>query len=156
MFYSREEKRKIILDNYNHPSKQVDLEELKKISSGWQVPFFTFWSLDKGCGDIIHLLISKKGDYVEKCLFSGHQSCVVTVAAANILCSYLEGKTVKLVKEMLDSCQLMVEGKEYDLNNCRDLEVFSDIFNFPHRVECINLVIRGIIDIYKKTEEGVI
>ena len=33
MIYSPEEKRKIILDNYNHPSQQVELEELKKKSA---------------------------------------------------------------------------------------------------------------------------
>jgi hypothetical protein len=27
MLYSPEEKRKIILDNYNNPSKQIELEE---------------------------------------------------------------------------------------------------------------------------------
>jgi len=32
MLYSPEEKRKIILDNYTHPSQQVELEELKKKS----------------------------------------------------------------------------------------------------------------------------
>jgi len=32
MIYSPEEKRRIILDNYTHPSKQIDLEELKKKS----------------------------------------------------------------------------------------------------------------------------
>jgi hypothetical protein len=32
MIYSPDEKRKIILANYSHPSKQVELEELKKKS----------------------------------------------------------------------------------------------------------------------------
>jgi hypothetical protein len=33
MLYAPEEKRKIILDNYTHPSKQVEFEELKKFSN---------------------------------------------------------------------------------------------------------------------------
>jgi NifU-like protein involved in Fe-S cluster formation len=92
MPYSSEKKRKIILDNYSHPSQQVELKELEKKSAEWQIPFFTFRSLDNGCGDVIHLLIKKKGNYLEKCLFSGQQSCLITVAAANILCSCLESK----------------------------------------------------------------
>src|SRR3954469_6857644 len=137
MFYSPEEKRKIILDNYNYPSKQIELEELKKISENLQIPFSTFHSLDQGCGDVIHLLISQKGDNIEKCFFSAQQSCLITVAFANILCSYLEEKTLKLVRELLNNCQRMVEKKEYNLNGYSNLELFSDISSFPNRVECI-------------------
>jgi hypothetical protein len=32
MIYSPEKKRQIILDNYNYPSKQIELENLEKIS----------------------------------------------------------------------------------------------------------------------------
>lgn len=38
----------------------------------------------------------------------------------------------------------MVAGKEYDLSNCSELAVFSDIIKFPYRIECFNLVTRGI------------
>jgi len=62
MIYSPEEKRQIILDNYNYPTKQIKFEELKKVSDSWKFPFSTFRSLDQGCGDVIHLLIRKKGD----------------------------------------------------------------------------------------------
>lgn len=144
MIYSSEEKRKIILDNYNYSSKQIELEELKKISENLPISFSTFHSLDQGCGDVIHLLISKKADSIEKCFFSAQQSCLITVAFANILCSYLEEKNLKLVRELLNNCQRMVEKKEYNLNDYPKLEVFSDISSFPNRVECINLVIRGI------------
>ena len=144
MLYSPEEKRKIILDNYNYPSKQIKLEELKKISDNSQESFSTFHSLDQGCGDVIHLLIIKKDESIEKCFFSARQSCLITVAFANILFSYLEEKKLKLVWELLNNCQRMVEKKEYNLNDYPKLELFSDISSFPNRVECINLVIRGI------------
>ena len=145
MLHSPEKKRKIILDNYSHPSKQVELEELKKKSEEWQIPFSTFRSLDAGCGDIIHLLIKKKDNYLERCLFSGQQSCLITVAVANILCSCLENKTLPLAQKILNNCQAMIEKKEYNLENCPDLQAFSDISQFPHRVECIKLVVRGLI-----------
>jgi NifU-like protein involved in Fe-S cluster formation len=143
VFYSPEKKRKIILDNYSQPGQQVELEELKKKSVEWQVPFVTFRSLDAGCGDIIHLLIKKKDNYLKKCLFSGQQSCLITVAATNILYSCLEGKDLNFAREILNNCQNMIEKKEYNLENCPDLQAFSDISNLPHRIECIKLVIRG-------------
>ncbi|CAG8456646.1 27239_t:CDS:10 [Gigaspora margarita] len=109
-------KRKIILDNYSQPSQQVELAELKK-----------------------------KNNYLEKCLFSGQQSCLITVAAANILCSSLEGKSCQSAQELIINCQNMIEKKEYNLENCPDLQAFSDISKFPHRIECIKLVLRGFI-----------
>jgi NifU-like protein involved in Fe-S cluster formation len=150
ILYSPEEKRKIILVNYTHPNKQVELEELKKKSESWQVPWLTFRSLDTGCGDVIHLLIKKKGDCLEKCLFSGQQSCLITIAMANITCSYLEGRNLNFAHQVLNNCQAMIEKKEYNLDKSPNLQVFADIFNFPHRVECIKLVIRGINNILLK------
>jgi len=144
MSYSPKEKRKIILNNFNNPIKQVALAELKKISESYQIPFATFHSLEGGCGDIIHLLIVKKNNYFEKCLFSAQQSCLITVAAANILCSFLEKKDLSFGRKILNNCQVMIEGKSYNLDNFSDFKVFSDIFRFPHRVECLKLVIRGI------------
>src|SRR5438105_1988385 len=127
MIYSPEEKRKIILDNYSHPSQQVELAELKKISADLQTPFSTFRSLGTGCGDVIHLLIKKKDNYLKKCLFSGQQSCIITVAAANILCFCLEDKDLDFARKILNNCETMIGKKEYNLENCPDLQVFSDI-----------------------------
>jgi len=149
MFYSPEEKRKIILNNFNNPTQQVEPAELKKISENYHVPFATFQSLEEGCGDIIHLLIVKKNKYLEKCLFSAQQSCLITIATANILCSCLEKKDLQFGKKVLNNCQAMLEGKDYSLNNCSDLKAFSDISQFPHRIECLKLVIRGINKILK-------
>ena len=111
------------------------------------MPFLTFRSLEEGCGDTIHLLIKKGDNGLEKCLFSGQQSCLITVAVANILCSCLENKNFKFAQKILNNCQAMIEKKEYNLENCPDLQVFSDISRFPHRVECIKLVVRAVIKI---------
>lgn len=142
--YSLEEKRKIILDNYSHPDKQLEFEELNKLSNNWRVPFLTVRSLDNGCGDILHLLIVKKDNCIEKCLFSGQQSCLITIAAANILCSSLEEKDLEFAQKILENCESMIEKKKYNLEDCPDLQAFSDISQFSHRIECIKLVVRGL------------
>ena len=59
--------KKIILHHYTFPTKQVDLIELQKISESWKIPFFTFQSLEQGCGDVLHLLIKKKENRLEEC-----------------------------------------------------------------------------------------
>ena len=35
--------------------------------------------------------------------------------------------------------------KEHYLENCPDLQAFSDISQFPHRIECLKLVMRGLV-----------
>ncbi|MCE8162626.1 MAG: hypothetical protein I3273_02380 [Candidatus Moeniiplasma glomeromycotorum] len=136
--------KKILLDNYTFPAKQVSFEELQKNSNNWQVPFLTFPSLEKGCGDILHLLVKKKADSLEKCQFSAHQSCLITIAAANIFCGCCEGKSSQFVQNLINNCQAMLEGKEYNLESCPDLQAFSDLVKFPHRLECLRIVIRGM------------
>ncbi|MEG7979325.1 MAG: hypothetical protein NY202_05580 [Mollicutes bacterium UO1] len=54
---------------------------------------------------------------------------------------------MSFARELIFNCQNMVVGKDYNLANCPDLQVFNDISQFPHRIECINLVIRGIISV---------
>ena len=105
--------------------------------------------MDQGCGDIVHLLIIKKENYLEKCIFSGQQSCLITVAVANILCSRLEGEDLDFARKILNNCEFMIEKKEYNLENCPKLQVFSDISQFPNRLECVRLVVRGIAEIIK-------
>lgn len=149
MIFSPEEKRQIILNNYNYPTKQIELEELKKVSDSWKIPFFSFRSLDQGCGDVFHIIAKKKKNCLEECYFSAQQSCLITVSVANIICSYLAGKKIKEVQELINNCQLMVENREYNLNSYPNLQVFSDMSRFPNRIECVRLVIRGIAEIIK-------
>ena len=45
----------------------------------------------------------------------------------------------------------MLEGKEYNLDDCPNLQVFNDLVNFPHRRECLGIVIRGMSYAIKAT-----
>lgn len=136
--------KKIILDNYTTPIKQVTLDKLQKLSENRQVPFFTFKSLEQGCGDVLYLLVKKKENQLEECRFSALQSCLITIAAANIFCTGCEGKDTRFTQNLINNCQSMLEGKEYNLDSCSDLQAFSDLVNFPHRRECLGIVIRGM------------
>jgi len=43
----------------------------------------------------------------------------------------------------------MLENKKYNLDAYPKLRVFSDISQFPNRLECIRLVIRGVTEVLK-------
>ncbi|MCE8163354.1 MAG: iron-sulfur cluster assembly scaffold protein [Candidatus Moeniiplasma glomeromycotorum] len=142
--------KKIILNNYTTPTKQVDLAELQKLSESWKTPFFTFRSLEQGCGDVLYLLVKKEEGQLEKCRFSASQSCLITIAAANIFCVGCEGKDIQFAQNLINNCQSMLEGKEYNLDSCPDLQAFDDLVNFPHRRECLGIVIRGMSKIINR------
>ncbi len=56
----------------------------------------------------------------------------------------MESKNIELVKTEITQIERMLQGQTYQLNNCPQMEVFQDLPNFPHRIECAGLVLRGI------------
>lgn len=144
--YSSEEKRKIILDNFNDPVQQIELKKLKEVSKNFQIPFFTFRSLDSNCGDTFYLLVKREKNDIKECFFSAQQSCLIVVSLANIICLCLKEKKTQFAWKIIKNCQKMIEKKKYNLDYCPKLKIFGDIFQFPHRIGCMKLVIRGFSD----------
>ena len=56
----------------------------------------------------------------------------------------MENKNIELVKTEISQVEKMLKNQIYQLKNCPQMEVFQDLFNFPQRIECVNLVLRGI------------
>ena len=90
----KKKRRQIIIENFNKPTHEVSLIKLQETSQVLKIAFHTFYSLNTSCGDKINLLIQKRtpkqgqNSIVKLALFSSEQqSCCLTTAAANILCS---------------------------------------------------------------------
>lgn len=144
-FFDKEKKRQIIIENFSNPTHEVSLAKLQEISSSLKIPLHTFYSLNIGCGDTIHLLIQEKNNLVILTNFANEQqACCLTVAATNILCHWMENKSVKLVKAEIDQIEKMLQGQFYRLNSCTLMNAFQDLSRFPQRIECVSLVLRGI------------
>lgn len=152
MSFNQEEKRKIIIENFNNPVKQISLVELKKKANNSQLFFFR--SLGN-CGDIIYLFVETENNFIKKIFFATDgQACYLTVASANIFCSWMEKKTVQEVKNEIVNVESMLEEKNYQLT-CSLLEIFSNLNKFSSRLECVNLIIRSVkqILILKKWDQ---
>lgn len=148
--FDKEKRRQIILENFNNPTYEISLAKLQEISNNSKTPFYTFSSLISSCGDTIYLLIQKKNNLIELARFSSEQqACYLTVAATNVLCRWIENKNIELVKKEVNQVEKMLQGQVHQLNNCPQMEIFQDLPNFPHRIECVGLVLRGV----KKTLE---
>lgn len=145
LLFDKKRKRQIVLENFNNPTHETSLTELQKLGISLDITLYIFSSLSAGCGDTIHLLIQKKNNLIKLARFSSEQqACCLTVAAANILCCWMENKNIELVKTEVSQIEKMLQGKVYQLSNCPQMKIFQDLPNFPHRTECVNLVLRGI------------
>jgi NifU-like protein involved in Fe-S cluster formation len=56
----------------------------------------------------------------------------------------MEKKEIELIKEEINQIEKMLQDQSYQLSNCSQMKVFADLPNFPHRIECVNLILRGI------------
>jgi NifU-like protein involved in Fe-S cluster formation len=150
----KKKRRQIIIENFNKPTHEVSLVKLQETSQVLKTSFHTFYSLNTNCGDKIKLLIQKttpkqgQNSIIKLALFSSEQqSCCLTVATANILCSWMEKKEIELIKNEMNQIEKMLQGRSYRLSNCSQMEAFADLSDFPHRIECVNLVLRGIKEV---------
>jgi len=83
-----ESKRKIIFSHFKNPSNHAEIEELEKKNEEAQNKYFSrFQSSSGSCGDVIYLFIEGKNDFIKEALFNGKQSCLITFAFSDILCS---------------------------------------------------------------------
>jgi len=57
----------------------------------------------------------------------------------------MENKKTELVKIDIESIKKILQGQKYQLNDCLQMEAFQDLPQFPQRIECVDLVLRGII-----------
>jgi NifU-like protein involved in Fe-S cluster formation len=148
--FNKKKKRQIILENFNNPTYEISLTKLQGLSNFLGATFYNSSSLNTNCGDTVSLLIQKKNGLVELVRFaSEQQACCLTIAATNILCGWMENKDIELVKTEISQIERMLQGKTYQLN-CPQMEVFQDLPNFPHRIECISVVLRGIKKLLQK------
>jgi len=149
---TQEKKRQIILENFNNPVYQVSLIELKKVSQLHAIPFSCFRSSNNGCGDVVYLLLIPANNSIQLALFaSDQQACCLTISSANILCHWMRNKKIDLIKEEIINLEKMLQGQKYQLLNCHPMEIFQDLKKSPRRLECVNLVVRGIkLMIYQK------
>lgn len=89
-------------------------------------------------------MIEEKNNMIKDSWFYGQHSCLLSVAIADIMCLRFKEEKIDVVNKILDNCYLMTKKeKEYDLELCKELLIIKDISNFPNRVECVRLVIRG-------------
>ena len=137
----REEKRKIILDNYNDDINR------KEISSS---DYIKVNSRNFSCIDNIDLYIKFNNNIIDDIKFNG-EACVIAISSTSLLIKYLIGKSVGEALNIISNYENMIEGLSYDQSIIKDLIAFDDIGKQPSRKICATLASRKIKELLEKS-----
>ena len=138
---NREEKRKIILDNYNDDINR------KEISSS---DYIKVNSRNFSCIDNIDLYIKFNNNIIDDIKFNG-EACVIAISSTSLLIKYLIGKSVEEALNIISNYENMIEGLSYDQSIIKDLIAFDDIGKQPSRKICATLASRKIKELLEKS-----
>ncbi len=137
----REEKRKIILDNYNDDINR------KEISSS---DYIKVNSRNFSCIDNIDLYIKFNNNIIDDIKFNG-EACVIAISSTSLLIKYLIGKSVEEALNIISNYENMIDGLSYDQSIIKDLIAFDDIGKQPSRKICATLASRKIKELLEKS-----
>ena len=146
-----DERRNFIVKNFSDKSRVLNPSEIKERSLFKNHYLFRFEGSRIGCGDAIDFLVIKEEDIIKNIFFSDQEACIVALSATNIICSWLEDqdRTFSQTNNLIINIRKMLAGEIYDLQDCKEMEVFKDLNSFSNRIECINLVIKSFDQIIR-------
>ena len=128
------EKRNIILKNYQDNTNRKDIEDKKYIKIN---------SRNTSCIDNINIYIKFNNNVIEDIKFNG-EACVIAISSTVTLINNLIGKTKNEALNIINNYEKMVDGLEYDKELLNELVAFDDISKQPSRKICATLASRKI------------
>ena len=131
--------RMIIMDNYEHPNKKVDIAPQDQ---GYK----SFNNNSESCIDNLTVFLKIENGVISDAIFSGI-GCAVSTASTNIFCNLIVSKTIEQLNEILLNYKKMISGEEYNSNLLADLNVFSNVHKQANRIKCASIGSDAIINI---------
>ena len=128
------EKRNIILKNYQDNTNRKDIEDKKYIKIN---------SRNTSCIDNINIYIKFNNNEIEDIKFNG-EACVIAISSTVTLINNLIGKNKDEALNIINNYEKMVDGIEYDKELLNELVAFDDISKQPSRKICATLASRKI------------
>lgn len=136
------ERRQIIMDNYEHPFNRG----LKKDDS------YAFSSTQSdSCIDHIDLMMKCENNIVKDILFDG-EACAICTSATSILIQKLIGKNVDDAKKIINEFNKMINEEQYDEELIEELIVYNEVYLQPSRKNCALLPSKAIYRLLDKEE----
>ena len=138
--------REVILDHFKSPTHSGELPDAQIKVEG----------ANPLCGDELTFHIRMDDGRLSRIRFRG-KGCAISLAAASMLATQLEGKTVGEVGRLISAMKSLMQGREPDPSvDLGDLEALAGVRKFPVRVKCAalswNVIESGLQEYAQKSE----
>jgi nitrogen fixation protein NifU and related proteins len=121
--------REVILDHFRSPTHAGELPGAQITAEG----------ANPLCGDELAYHIKLEGGRLAAVRFRG-KGCAISQAAASMLATQTEGKTVPEVRQLIAAMKALMQGKEPEaVVDLGDLEALAGVRKFPVRIKCAAL-----------------
>ncbi len=128
------EKRKIILEHYQHPKNKGLIEDNS---------YFCSNTSNESCIDEVNLMVKIENKKIIDIKFDG-EACAICTSSTSIMIDTLIGKTIDEVIEIYNNLENMIENKQYDKSKLGKIVVYDDIAKQANRKKCVLLPWWGI------------
>lgn len=143
MDYSDKElRRQIILDRYETPINKIDENSISN-------DYKTSNNNSPSCIDNINAYVKIKDDKIVDVKFSGI-ACAISTSSTDIMCDKLKNMNKNEAIEYINEYLKLVDGKEFDKEKLKELNVFDQIHKQLNRIKCAKV---GIIAIKNAIEK---
>ena len=132
--------REVILDHFSNSTHSGELAEAQIKAEG----------ANPLCGDELTFHLALENGRIQRVRFRG-KGCAISQAAASMLATQLEGKTLGEAGALIEAMKALMQGGASDAAvDLGDLEALAGVRKFPVRVKCAalswNVVERGMKD----------
>ncbi|WP_028973787.1 Fe-S cluster assembly sulfur transfer protein SufU [Spirochaeta cellobiosiphila] len=137
--------KEIILENYKSKKHRGSIEAATLELEG----------ANPLCGDDITLYFQVEDGIVTETKFEG-SGCSICMASTNLLCSSLEGRSIKDVEGIITQFKGMLLDNETPNfpEEISDLEALEGVKNYPVRIKCAVLPWNTATDMIKELSNG--
>lgn len=142
MFFSNEEKKKIILNHFLKPKNNEEV--LDPIWCRIDVA-------QDSCTDHYVETVLLQDNLIKKFKYTG-QGCIISKAALSILSELVEGKTTEEAQEIINQFKKMMNGEEYNATILGEGVVFENVRTQPSRIRCVLMGSNALEKILKNKE----
>ncbi len=137
--------KELIIDHYKNPRNKFKLINFNYSCKGY----------NHFCGDFIEIFIKTENNEIKSISFEG-EGCSISIASASIMTKIIHNKYITETTQIINYFNNLITEKNIEKNiNFDDLNILTQVKNFPSRVKCATLVWHTLKTLINENKLGV-
>ncbi len=130
--------RAIIIDHYENPTCQIDLNDAKKLHN-----YHSYNSSTASCIDNITAFVFIKNKKIEDIKFGGI-GCAICTSSTDLMSELLINKTIDQAIKIIDNYLAMINKEPYDEELLDTMYLYEKVNQQANRINCAKVGIEAI------------